>query len=101
LQENNLTQQRCLNSYKWGGYVSWNVLEMEIFIDGRTDLYGEKIIQDWISMVNAETTWEEYFDTYQINCIFLEKDVPIIDAALNNSWKIVYEDNISMILIKP
>jgi hypothetical protein len=92
---------RCLNSYAWGGYLSWQVPEMKIFIDGRTDLYGEVIIQDWLEMVNGGVNWEEKFSFYKIDCVILEKDRPIIGKLINNQWKTIFIDDNSIILTNP
>ncbi len=91
----------CLNSYAWGGYISWKIPEFKIFIDGRTDLYGEKIIQDWLEMVNGDVSWKQNFDDYAINCVFLEKDRPIIAILEDHDWNKIYSDNHSIILLKP
>ena len=74
---------------------------MKIFIDGRTDLYGETIIQDWIQMINAEDGWESKFIDYDINCVFLEKNYRVIDELTNKSWRILYADKSAIILVKP
>ena len=92
---------RCLNSYTWGGYISWKIPEMRIFIDGRTDLYGEKLIQDWIEMVNGGETWNAKFDFYGINCVFLEKERPIIKILEENGWNEIYSDDLSIIMVNP
>ncbi|MBW6472749.1 MAG: hypothetical protein K0B14_06465, partial [Anaerolineaceae bacterium] len=98
LENYNLTDFRCLNSYTWGGYISWKIPEMRIFIDGRTDLYGEKLIQDWIEMVNGGNTWREKFELYDINCVFLEQERPIINLLADYGWHVIYSDELSIIM---
>lgn len=100
IRSDDLTDERCLNSYAWGGYISWNLPEMKIFIDGRTDLYGEEIIQDWLSMINAADNWQEEFENYNITCVLLEKNYQIIDQLINRSWNVHYEDDLSILLTK-
>ncbi len=100
IRSNGLTNERCLNSYAWGGYISWTLPEMKIFIDGRTDLYGEQIIQDWLNMINAEENWQKEFDNYDITCVFLEKNYPIIDKLSADLWNVFYEDDLSILVIK-
>ena len=92
---------QCLNSYAWGGYLNWKLPNMKIFIDGRTDLYGELVIQDWLQMIYAEDGWKEKFIQYNINCLILEKDYPIIEELENSSWKNLYTDKNSIIMTKP
>jgi hypothetical protein len=98
IEKEELTDLRCLNSYTWGGYISWKLPEMKIYIDGRTDLYGEKLIQDWIEMVNGGETWMDKFELYDINCVFLEEDRPILNLLGENGWQVIYSDSLSVIM---
>jgi len=100
LNEKDLQNLKCLNSYTWGGYLSWEIPELPIFIDGRTDLYGEKIIQDWLVIVNASENWKTELEKYQINCIILEPERPIVNQLKVNSWKLIYENEYSVLLLK-
>lgn len=101
LENYEVSNFHCLNSYAWGGYLSWKIPDLKIFIDGRTDLYGEKIILDWLEMVNGGDDWYEDFEKYDINCVFLEKDQPIIVILEDSSWKKMFSDDQSIILLKP
>lgn len=98
IEKEELSELRCLNSYTWGGYISWKIPEMRIFIDGRTDLYGENLIQDWIEMVNGGNTWREKFEFYDINCVFLEEERPIINLLKDYGWQVIYSDELSIIM---
>jgi hypothetical protein len=98
IEKEELTEFRCLNSYTWGGYTSWKLPEMKIFIDGRTDLYGEILIQDWIEMVNGGETWKEKFKLYNINCVFLEENRPIINFLGDDGWQVIHSDDLSIIM---
>jgi hypothetical protein len=95
-----LENKRCLNSYAWGGYISWSLPEMKIFIDGRTDLYGEEIILDWLDMIHAENNWEEKMESCEINCVLLENEYPIVDKLISNSWRVLFQDEKSILILK-
>ena len=101
LKDYETSDMHCLNSYTWGGYLSWRIPELKIFIDGRTDLYGEKIIMDWIEMVNGGESWKEKFAFYGINCVFLENERPIIAIIEDSDWNLIYSDNQAIILTNP
>jgi len=99
LKKNNHLPLQCLNSYTWGGYQSWFYPDLKIFIDGRTDLYGELIIQDWIEMVNGGKNWKEKINFYKINCVILENDRPIIQFLDYEGWETYYKDDIVSVLL--
>ncbi len=90
-----------LNSYAWGGYISWYQPSVKVFVDGRTDLFGDEIILDWIAMVSADPEWEYLLNKYEIGWVFLEPDRPLLSELRNKQWELVYQDNLSVILKKP
>ena len=93
--------ENLLNSYAWGGYISWYQPTVKVFVDGRTDLFGDEIILDWIAMVSADPEWENLINKYEIGWVFLEPDRPLLKELRNKQWKLVYQDNLSVILKKP
>ena len=74
---------------------------IKVFVDGRTDLFGDDIILDWITMVNADPDWEDLLNKYDIGWVFLEPDRPLITELKNKQWELVYQDSLSVILKKP
>jgi len=100
LAENGLLNGNVLNSYAWGGYLNWKDPELLVFVDGRTDLFGEKIIKDWTTMVSAKSGYELLFDEYNIQWVFLEKENPIIEKLIQQGWTTNFTDQLSVILSK-
>jgi hypothetical protein len=45
--------ERMFNSYNWGGYLLWELPEYPVFIDGRTDLYDDELVEEWLRVVRA------------------------------------------------
>jgi len=88
------------NSYNWGGYLIWSLPEYPVFIDGRADLFGESLINEWWDVVNGTDKAMAILDKYHINFIILEPDWPIINILKNNQWNITYQDNISIVLTR-
>lgn len=99
--KNNRTAGNLLNEYNWGGFISWNLREHPIFIDGRTDLYGDKIISEWLTLVTAGNGYEKLLADYQIGFTILSPGQPIVNRLLERGWKAEYRDDISIVLIRP
>jgi hypothetical protein len=91
---------RLFNSYNWGGYILWKLPEYPVFIDGRADLYGSEIISQWQDVVNARSNALEILNEWKVNLVFLEPTWPAINMLEINDWKIVYQDEMSVILIR-
>ena len=91
---------RILNSYNQGGYLIWSNPAQSVFIDGRTDFYGDEFISDWIQMVNLQDGWEETFEKWNFNIVMLEPYQPLIKILPYEGWKILFEDEQAVILIR-
>ncbi len=88
------------NSYNWGGYVIFTAPEHPVFIDGRTDLYGE-FVRRYVQMANAMGRWRDLMDEYDIGVVLVEVNSGL-DAALRREpgWTLAYEDRLAVIHIR-
>ena len=80
------------NSYNWGGYLTWELRDYPVFIDGRADLYGNGIISEWLEINNGADKGLSLLDTRKINLIFIESDSPLLDRLPQNAWQKKYSD---------
>lgn len=94
----NQPEGRMFNAYNWGGYLQWELPEYPVFIDGRADLYGEKTINDWWSIVNATNQGLSLLDSWQVNFVVLEPGWPILERLNQDGWRVLYEDDIAVIM---
>lgn len=88
------------NSYNYGGFLTWSLRDYPVFIDGRADLYGEKIIDDWNEIVNGGPHALQLLDQFNINLVLIEPDKPIVDDLIQNGWQSTYQDNLSAVLVR-
>ncbi|MEE9573920.1 MAG: hypothetical protein V3W20_12775, partial [Candidatus Neomarinimicrobiota bacterium] len=89
-----------LNEYNWGGYLAWQLREYQVFVDGRTDLFGDEIIGNWLDLINTVGNWEKSIDDWEINTIFLKRDRPIVQALVQNGWVYGYRDETVVVLLR-
>ena len=99
--QNHAPQGRMFNSYNWGGYLLWTLPNQPVFIDGRADLYGSELIQQWQDVVNARQNAQSVLDAWDIQWIFVEPDWPIVTLLKQADWRIIYEDDRAEILQRP
>lgn len=94
----NQPEGRMFNSYNWGGYLQWELPQYPVFIDGRADLYGEKAISDWWSVVNATDEGLALLDSWQVNFVILEPGWPILEKLNQIGWQELYKDETAIIM---
>jgi hypothetical protein len=96
--KDNKPEGKLFNPYNWGGYLLWGLQDYPVFVDGRTDLYNDEIINKWITVVRVDDGWQDILQEYDINLVLIEPD-SLLDRTLiqEQSWEAVYRDGISVI----
>jgi hypothetical protein len=88
---------RLFNSYNWGGYLLWELPEYPVFVDGRTDLYDDEVIGEWLRVARAEDGWQEVIDRWGIHIILLEPNTPLVYRLEVVGWQRLYSDEVAVV----
>jgi hypothetical protein len=88
---------RLFNSYNWGGYLLWALPEYPVFVDGRTDLYNDEVIGEWIKVVRVEEGWDQVLDRWQVRLVLLEPGSPLLSELESVGWQLQYQDEVAVI----
>lgn len=82
-----------LNTYDWGGYLVF--LGIPPFIDGRADMYGDKVLKDYLDLVapTSAADMQRLLDKYGIQWTLLEPRTAALAALdLAPGWRRVHSD---------
>ncbi|HSS98863.1 MAG TPA: hypothetical protein VLK33_17630, partial [Terriglobales bacterium] len=61
------------NSYNWGGYLMYFLPDYPVFVDGRTDLYGDDFLSnDYLKTATGGPGWRDTLDKYGVNLVVVE-----------------------------
>jgi hypothetical protein len=88
------------NSYSWGGYLTWAYPEKTVFVDGRTDLYGDEIIGEWLTVVQGSQGWQDILSKWDVTFILLEPDQPVVKSLAGEGWQQLFRDETAVIYRK-
>ncbi|MGA9532112.1 MAG: hypothetical protein WBR18_05300 [Anaerolineales bacterium] len=89
------------NSYNWGGYLLWTSFpQYKSFVDGRTDLFNDEILTDYLSVYTAGRGWERILDSYGVKLILVEPSAPLAVAAEGQGWHRLFLSDQSVLLSK-
>lgn len=87
-----------LNQHIWGGYLMWVIPEHKVFVDGRTDFYGEAFIRNFLDITQLRPGWCEKLDASRVSWTLLTTDHPLTQVlALLPEWRRVYSDPLATI----
>jgi hypothetical protein len=86
------------NDYNWGGYLIWSLPDYPVFVDGRTDLYDDELLREYLAIYTAQPGWEARLDKWEINLVLAEADGPLsVALAQQPGWTQVYYDAIAAV----
>jgi hypothetical protein len=68
-----------LAEYGWGGYVIYRLHDTggRVFVDGRNDMYDQRILEDYNAIREADANWEQLADSYGVEAILLKPDAAL------------------------
>lgn len=90
------------NSYNWGGYLSYFAPEYPVFVDGRTDLYGDAFLtEQYYRTAVAAPGWQETLDRYGIGAALIEPESGLSYALrASGDWRATYEDDRAVLFVR-
>ncbi len=95
-------QGNMFSVYHWGGYLIWRFYkERPVFIDGRADVYGEKIWRDYRQVSQAWSDWRKVLDKYQVQYALVEASWPVCQALeLSPAFTRIYADSKARLYVR-
>jgi hypothetical protein len=68
-----------LAEYGWGGYVIHELYDLggRVFVDGRNDMYDQRILEDYDRIRAADADWARLTDDYGVEAILLAPAAPL------------------------
>ena len=90
------------NSYNWGGFLIWRLYpQYRVFIDGRTRLYGEEVLDEYLKAYWASSQWREPLERYDINSIIIERDSTFATLLTESpNWQQIYADELAVVFVR-
>ena len=81
--------------YGWGGYVIYRMYDAggRVFVDGRSDMYPERILEDYSKIRDASGDWSGLLAGYGADAILLPPGAGLVSAvASDRAWCQRYRD---------
>ncbi len=90
------------NSYNWGGYFIYWLPDKPVFVDGRTDLYGDTFLsKDYLQTASGAPDWEATLDKYKVDYVVMEADSGLARSLRTAAgWKLDYEDKQAVVFVR-
>jgi hypothetical protein len=86
------TAGAMFNTYNWGGYLMFAAPQFPVFVDGRTDLYDDALLTEWLNTILGKD-WQATFQKWDIRLVVIEKDSALASALRTApGWREVHTD---------
>lgn len=80
-------QPAVFHTYRFGGYLIWRGFpQLRSFVDGRTDLFGDELLSQYLATYLAEPGFIERLAEWNIEWVLVEPDSPLAAAARSMDW---------------
>lgn len=90
------------NSYNWGGYLMFMLPDEPVFVDGRTDLYGDEFLTNtYLRTATGGDGWRETLNRYGIRLVVVEAGSGLARQLRDEpGWSLDYEDAMAAVFTR-
>lgn len=95
-------QGNMFNTYRWGGYLIWNLWpQHRVFIDGRADMYGTRMLKDYQKVVKLKPGWRTLLQRHEVEWLLLKaKSALAVVLTEDTDYARVYEDDTAVLFVR-
>lgn len=99
--EKNPQQGNMFNNLNWGGYLAFHLWPKQLtFIDSMADVSGDVTMQ-YETVITLQEGWQDIFEQYNIEWAIIESNSGLAQTLESKyHWRVLYRDDISVILRK-
>jgi hypothetical protein len=90
-----LQSGRLLTTDQWGDYIIYSSYpEQKVFIDGRSDFYGESLGTEYLHLLQGAYDWRDILDRWKFQVALLPVEWPLSQLLkLDPSWQVIKDDS--------
>ena len=98
--EENPQEGEMFNLFQWGGYLEYRLWpEEQVFIDSKSDFYGEAFVRQYEQVMKTDEDWQEVLENYSVDWAILPPDsYAVREMQRELGWEVVYQDGTTVIL---
>jgi hypothetical protein len=90
------------NSYNWGGYLLFTLWpDYLVFVDGRTDLYDDAFLRQYLGIYVADDGWQALLDEYGIQLVIVETNSILAKfLRVDPVWQEAFRDEMAVVFTR-
>jgi hypothetical protein len=90
------------NHYNWGGYLIWRLWpDYQVFVDGRTDLYGDAFLGQYLSIQLGKAGYADRLREHGVGLVLGPPESALSTRlACDGGWTEAYRDAVAAVWVK-
>ena len=91
---------RVLTTDQWADYLIYTDPRTKVFVDGRSDFYGEEIGNQYLHMYGGNWDWSKLMKQYQFNLVLLPVESPLVQLLkITPDWRVEQDNGKEILLV--
>ena len=90
-----ISTSRIFTTDSWADYLTFHFYPRQrIFVDGRSDFFGQQISEDYIQILKGQYGWDALMKRYDLTAALVPSQSPIASLLRANAgWRLIEEDS--------
>ena len=70
-------------------------------MDGRTDLYDDAFLRDYLSIVFCQENWQDKLEQYGVRLVLIESESTLAQLLSETpNWELAYQDEMASVYVR-
>ncbi len=91
--------EMLFNQYDWGGFLIEKGI-LPVFIDGRSELYGDEQLERYRSITHLEHGWERRLDSLDVSMVMMSRAQPLPERLQHLGWTTLASDSVGILVVR-
>jgi hypothetical protein len=93
---------RLFTSDEWADYLIFKFYpDQRVFLDGRSDFYGQRIGDDYVHLINARHDWRKIMARWNLDRVLAPVHWPLVEVLKQDpQWRVIADDGRCILLVR-
>jgi len=99
--EAELMTGRLLTTDQWGDYLIYLRPQHKVYVDGRSDFYGETVGSEYVRMTGGQWNWREMMQKNGFTAVLLPSEMPLCQLLKQDpEWRVADDGGKTIFLVR-
>jgi hypothetical protein len=92
--------KRLLTTDQWGDYLIYLNPQQKVYVDGRSDFYGQEIGNEYLRLTGGQWDWEQIMKKNGFTSVLLPTELPVCQLLKRDAgWKVEEDSGKTILLV--